>query len=45
VHEPAVADEVATLGRRLTHAERELLRLRDVLRRLQARTRALRRTA
>ena len=42
--EPAVADEVATLGRRLTHAERELLRLRDVLVRLQARTRALRKT-
>jgi len=37
-----VADEIVALGRRLTHADLELGRLRTMLRRLQARTRALR---
>jgi hypothetical protein len=37
-----VTDEIVALGRRLTHADVELGRLRTVLRRLQARTRALR---
>jgi hypothetical protein len=37
-----VTDEIVALGRRLTHADVELGRLRTVLLRLQARTRALR---
>jgi hypothetical protein len=40
-----VTDEIVALGRRLTHADVELGRLRTVLRRLQARTRALRRAS
>ena len=45
VEEPVathVTDEIVALGRRLTHADVELGRLRMMLRRLQARTRALR---
>ena len=41
-HELAVAEELASLGRRLTHADVELGKLRAVLDRLQARTRAVR---
>lgn len=40
--ESNVTDEIVALGRRLTHADVELGRLRTVLRRLQARRRALR---
>jgi hypothetical protein len=41
-HEPAVADELSSLARRLRHAEVELGKLRAVLGRLQARARAVR---
>jgi hypothetical protein len=46
VDEPVgnITDEIVALGRRLTHADVELGRLRTVLQRLQARTRALRHT-
>jgi hypothetical protein len=44
-HEPGVAQELAALARRLSHADVELGKLRAVLGRLQARTRALRKTA
>ena len=40
-----VTDEIVALARRLTHAEGELGHLRALLRRLNARTRAQRRTA
>ena len=40
--ETHVTDEIVALGRRLTHADLELGRLRTVLLRLQARRRALR---
>ena len=40
--ETHVTDEIVALGRRLTHADVELGRLRTVLLRLQARRRALR---
>ncbi len=45
VEEPApigVTDELLALAKRLTHADAEIGRLRAVLQRLQARTRALR---
>jgi hypothetical protein len=47
VEEPVgnITDEIVALGRRLTHADVELGRLRTVLQRLQARTRALRHTS
>ncbi len=41
-HEPSVAEELAALARRRTHADVELGKLRAVLGRLQARTRAVR---
>ena len=43
--ETHVTDEIVALGRRLTHADVELGRLRTVLVRLQARTRTLRRSS
>jgi len=44
-HELAVGEELAGLARRLTHADVELGKLRAVLGRLQARTRAVRHAA